>query len=89
MDDPAKMFGPLLSAEKFSTQKGRFCIRNLRGKNNLLVWTAGKNNRSPKCFYFYCEESSELKTGNPELTMEMFLHDWTKFLPIAMMAYRS
>ena len=82
MDDPAKTFGPLLSAE-------RFCIRNLRGKNNLLVEQQVKITEVPSVFYSYYEESSELKTGNPELTMEMCFHEWTGFLLIAMMAYPS
>ena len=43
----------------------------------------------PSVFYSYSEESSELKTGNPELTMEMCFHEWTRFLHIAMMAYPS
>ena len=72
-EDPVKVFGKrrqLLSAEKFYT-KTNFALKILEEKAISLCGQQVKTTGVPGVFY--SEESSELKTGNLKITMEMFL----------------
>ena len=62
---------PLLSAEKFYIKKyGDFALEILEEKAISLCGQQVKITRAPEVYY--SEESSELKTGNLKITMEMF-----------------